>query len=112
MKSLLSRKVLQASETNPERKEMAEATEVVVAQVAVDTRAGGVVAIEVPDHRAIRIDPRAIQETKWKSLDQDHYATGVRKEDIDRRTASDIKQQKRETKKRKIDKQRRKRLTM
>jgi hypothetical protein len=50
--------------TNPEEEEVAEATEDVVAQVAVDTRAGGVVEIKVPDPRAIQIDPRAIQETK------------------------------------------------
>jgi hypothetical protein len=76
--------------TNPEEEEVAEATEVVVVLVVVDTRAGRVVEIEVSDHRAIRIDLRAIQKTKWKSLDQDHYATGVRKRDTDRKTVSDI----------------------
>jgi hypothetical protein len=49
-------------ETNPEGEEVAEATEVVAAQaaVAVDTKVGGVVAIEVPNRKAIRIDRRAI----------------------------------------------------
>jgi hypothetical protein len=52
---LLSRKVQQALGTNLEGEEAAEATEVVAAQavVAVDIRAGGVAAIEVPDRRAI-----------------------------------------------------------
>jgi hypothetical protein len=77
-------------ETNLEREEVTETTKDVVAQVAVDTRAEEVVEIKVSDLRAIRIDLRAIQETKWKSLDQDHYATGVRKGDTDRRIASDI----------------------
>jgi hypothetical protein len=68
---------------------VAEATEVVVAQavVVVDIKAGGVVVIEVPVRRAIRIDRRAIQ-TKLRS--QDQCATSVRKRDTGRRTASDI----------------------
>jgi hypothetical protein len=97
-KHLLFRKVQQAFETNPEEEEVAEATEDVVVQAAMaaamavvvveDTRAGGVAAIEVPDRRAIRIDPRAIQETRSRS--QDQCATGVRKRGTGRRTASDI----------------------
>ena len=41
---------------------MVEATKDVVVQAVVveDTRVGGVAAIEVPNRRAIRIDPRAI----------------------------------------------------
>jgi hypothetical protein len=62
MKHLLSRKVQQALGTNLEGEEVAEATEDVVAQVVVvvvvDTRAGGVVEVEVPNCRATQIDCR------------------------------------------------------
>ena len=55
--------MLQVSGTNPGGEEVAEAIEDVVAQVVV---VGGVVAIEVPDRRATRIDRRAVQ-TKLRS---------------------------------------------
>ena len=84
MRHLLSKKVQQALGTNPEGEEVAEATKDVVAQVvvavAISIRAGGVVEIKVLNHRAI--------QTKLRS--QGQCATGVRKEDIGSRTASDI----------------------
>jgi hypothetical protein len=52
------------SETNPEKEEIAETTEVVVVLVTVDTRTERVVEIKVSDLRAIRINLRAIQKTK------------------------------------------------
>jgi hypothetical protein len=83
--------VQQVLGTNLEGEEVVEATEAVAVQVAVvvavDTRAGGVVAIEVPNHRATRIDRRAIQ-TELKS--QDQCATSARKRGIGSRTVSDI----------------------
>jgi hypothetical protein len=78
--------------TNLEGEEAAKATKVVAAQAAalVDTRAGGVAAIEVPDRRAIRINHRATLATKLKSLGQAYCVTSMIKGDISSKTASGI----------------------
>ena len=118
MRHLLSQKVQQALGTNPEEEEVVEATKdevaqevvavVVVVVMAISIRVGGVVEIVEAltlNHRVFH--PLAMIRTT-ELRNQGQHAISVRKRGTGSKTAIDILQRKRRTRKARMDKRKNK----